>query len=653
MITYWTLEYNGVEKTLADWGFSQDGISAQFSNMAVDTFRVELPVADVTADEIIPFEGHVVIRSGRRDLGGGTWDIGTIEFQGKRLLHMASGRPGSEAVAYEFGGPWYDIDTTPYQQEFLQYTGTPPALTVAYASDVFLFQKADLATLLATPQNTGQMITRILQYVLSVVPGGEAAPFQIGTIEPATNLNTYQARDLKCSEAILHCLRAHPDCVVQFDYATVPPTLNIQRRSSLTPKTVTFADGTKHESITLTPRYDLQPRSVVVRFKSPNQSDGQTVVQTTTQKYPTDGPDGGRGVIVQTVDLEGYKVTTVQGKLDCVAFTNDRTWWQTHFADLKTTRTRRFRIGAQTYTDPDLGQSITLAATTIKDKDGNDVSLSTYPNQLRDGASIASWMKLVDGTPVTGVKVTITAEISCVQYDVEASGDPETSTNGRLLSKFLRKQIEAHVTLTNGITGTYSTLSSVESGEAAPSGMAQSIYQALSLLQYQGSFAVVEEECATAVRPGDVLNISGGRSEWAAMKALVQQVAKDYGSGRTTITIGPAAHLSAGDLTQLFLINRRRTSWRNPSVQASGKSNNSDSNAELGDKAPHQNSLPGLKEPSKTTVSAPATTSGNKLMLQHDAEGGQIQMNEKNASGTVDTAKPQVTIKMSDLQYAD
>jgi hypothetical protein len=663
-LTYWTLEYDGSERTLEDWGFSDEGVVGEFGNMVVDTLHVQAPEVDLTDDEIIPFEGQVIIRSGRVAEGGEGFSGGAVEFQGKRLLHILQGRPDYEGVVYQFGGPWYDVDATAYQQEYLQCTGGDPAWQIAYASDVFLFQKVDPSLAgglwpFVSRVNNGEMIARILSYCLSVVPEGESAPFQIGTIDPAVPLNTYQARDLKCSEAIHHCLRASPDCAVQFDYSTIPPTINVRKRANVAPKSVTFAEGVehtgiggrRHEAITLTPRYDLQPASIVVRFKANNLLGEQSIIVTTTQKYPVDGPEGGRGVVVATVDLEGYRITAVGGRLDCVAFTNDRAWWKTHFAELKTSKTRQFRIGPLTYTDPDTGKDVTLAATTIKDASGSDVNPAVYPNQLRDGAAIAPWMKLEDGTPVVGVKVTITAEISCKEYDVEASGDVETSTNGRMVSKYLRKQIEAHVTLTNGVTGPYSTIASSESGEEIPAGMAQGIYEGLAVLQYQGTFSVVERECETAVWPGDTLNITNGRAEWATMKALVQRVTKDYGTGRTTITLGPAAHLSAGDLTQMFLINRRRMLWKNNLVQASGLGSNQDSKAVLGDKAPSHNSLHGLKEPSQVKVTAPADGT-NRTEVHHDAEGQKIALQTTDATGAVVADTPQISLGLQDLQYA-
>ena len=656
MSTYWTLDCDGDERTLDGWGIAEEGFGASFGNMVVDTLNVPIRGALVTDDELWAYEAPVRVMRGRRDLGGGVFDLGTIEFQGKRLLHVVEGRPGFEGVVYQFGGPWYDLDVTPYQQEFMKYAGSPPALVQAWSGDLVLFQKLN-SSYAAVAISTGEQITRILQHCLDAYTDlGLDAPFQIGTIGVEVWLNTYQARDMKCSEAIRHCLRPSPDATVQMDYTVVPPLINVVKRSSMTGVSVALANLVNHETIRLTPRYDLQPLSVKLDFKQTNTYDESSGLQVTTQVYPVGGATAGPGVITQTIELDGWHITTVKGKLDCVAVSNNRTFWSGHFPDLRSTRCRRFRVGPLTYTDEDTGKSVTLADLSVVDKDGATVSLSTYPNMILDGTSVASWMKLPSGAQVVAVKAKITAEISCKEYDVEASGNPETSTNGRMLSKYLRKQVEAQVTLTNATSGYYATMDSFSGAEAIPTGLAQSIYEALATLQYQGSFSLVEVEPSGAVTMGKVVNLTGLRSEWATMGALVQQIQKDYGNPggvRTTVTIGPAAHLDAGDLTQLFLMHRCRRVWKNPATQATGKTSNEASSMELGDKTPGQNSLPGLAEPSKRTVSAASDTSGNKVMIHHDAEGGQVQMNEKNASGTVDTAKPQVTIKMSDLQYAD
>ncbi len=250
-----TLTYSGTEKSLADWGFDEDTPEMVQVNSGVDVFSLAMPEASMFVDPVIPFEAQIVIRSNRS--GSGTsWTGGTIEFQGKRLLHILDGRPQFEGLVYQFGGPWYDVDQTAYQQTVYYWTGPGPTDTASYlVSDLVLFQKVTAPGVTAGRTN-GQQIQDILQHVLDQYSAqGMAAPYQIGTMSPAVTLNTYQVKDIKCSEAIQICLRPSPDATVAFDYSTTPPTVNVLKRSSMAAVSLPVADEVQHESLRLKPRY--------------------------------------------------------------------------------------------------------------------------------------------------------------------------------------------------------------------------------------------------------------------------------------------------------------------------------------------------------------------------------------------------------------
>src|SRR5579883_1793691 len=271
MAGLWTLTYAGTEKSFADWGLDQDTAELTTSHMAVDIFTVAMPgvAIDSNVEGIFPFEAVVTIKSGRV-FSGGSFSGGQTEFQGKRMLSILEGRPDYEGVLLQFGGPWYDLEQTPYQQTIYYWVGPGSATASDLTSDVVLFQKITGADT-STVRNSGQQIQDILQHLLDqYTANGDTAPYQIGTIDPALNLPTYQGRDFKCSEAIDVCLKLSPDATVWFDYTFSPPKINVNSRSSLTAANVAFADGVRHESIRLTPRYDLEARSVVLIFKQNN-----------------------------------------------------------------------------------------------------------------------------------------------------------------------------------------------------------------------------------------------------------------------------------------------------------------------------------------------------------------------------------------------
>ena len=67
---------------------------------------------------------------------------------------------------------------------------------------------------------------------------------------------------------------------------------------------------------------------------------------------------------------------------------------------------------------------------------------------------------------------------------------------------------------TNAETQTYSRLTSETEAEPVPAGLAQALYDAVSVLQYDGVLELTEEECSGAAAPGAVAesDAAGARS---------------------------------------------------------------------------------------------------------------------------------------------
>ena len=92
--------------------------------------------------------------------------------------------------------------------------------------------------------------------------------------------------------------------------------------------------------------------------------------------------------------------------------------------------------------------------------------------------------------------------------------------------------------------------------EEIPTGLATALRQGLKDLQYEGRFTRAAAECVPGIRPGDLLNLTGGLTEWTTMKAQIQTVTHDLAAGTTELTFGPAAHLGAADWLELMRANR-------------------------------------------------------------------------------------------------
>ncbi|MBI5770841.1 MAG: hypothetical protein HZA93_23895 [Verrucomicrobia bacterium] len=90
-------------------------------------------------------------------------------------------------------------------------------------------------------------------------------------------------------------------------------------------------------------------------------------------------------------------------------------------------------------------------------------------------------------------------------------------------------------------------------------GFAATYRAGLATLHFDGRLVVDEDECAQAIKPGDVVQVTGGLAAWATMNAQVQQVVEEVDAGRTTITVGPPAHLRIDDFFELYKIARNET----------------------------------------------------------------------------------------------
>ena len=150
------------------------------------------------------------------------------------------------------------------------------------------------------------------------------------------------------------------------------------------------------------------------------------------------------------------------------------------------------------------------------------------PNELLEG-SVAAWMNL------NAAPLLVQATLQFTGTATDESSAVFGATNQRVLY--------TRVIGTNAETQTYSRLTSETEAEPVPAGLAQALYDAASVLQYDGALELTEQECSRRGAPGSLLNLTGGRAEWATMAAQIQRVEEKLDLGQTRITVGPAKHL--------------------------------------------------------------------------------------------------------------
>jgi len=319
---------------------------------------------------------------------------------------------------------------------------------------------------------------------------------------------TDEQTDLACSEAVSKMLRWIPDIATWFDYAPATPVLRFTRRAAASAVQYNCTAGKPAEQIEISRRDDLVQSGVIINYESLNED---MLPSLDIDVYP-EGTTPGLDTASFTINIPGGNVTTQELEVE---------------VEVLPVATLIQRLV------PHVAGAVLLSA--------GEVTV------LKSG-SLPSWT----GASTWETEVSATAEYT------DEIGD------------HVKEKVSAVVVETSAETKTYSRIVSFTPGDPIPIGLAQALYEAISQIHFQGRFNTLESECTGGVRPGMVLNLTGGLAEWATMRAAVQQVAFDLDAGRTSITFGPPEHLSPQDHIALLNANRRRITHYSGDSRATG-----------------------------------------------------------------------------------
>jgi hypothetical protein len=515
MSAVWTMmDANGVTKAVADWGLS--ALARERINQAPDvlTFRAEGTLSD--ADPIFACGSTVQL-----------FQNGTPWFYGRVVSVPGRAAAKTDEQLYRVAGPWWYLENLVFQQIWQTTNGTTVTLIPTNKSRLVLSQDAD-----GTKLATGAAIAEVLAYATA-----RGVPITVGTITPNAIAPYAEALDRSCAEVIRNFLRWTPDAMAAFDYTTTPfPTLSIHLRADAA--TVSLpAYGAPVTGLELTPRYDLQAPAVVLKFEQTNDIANDTFTSLIVQAAPTTATGDEFGALVMTLDLAGARATYQQQPVETAPIPQTDTasgvvdWWKTKFPWLND------------FDDSDLSVAAGTQTVTIESSAETGLSVSDVPNELLSG-SISAWMNL------NSARLLVSATMQFTGAATDESNEVFGADNEKVLY--------TRVTGTDAETQTYSRLTSETEAEPVPAGLAQALYNAVSVLQYDGVLELTEQECSGTAAPGQLLNLTGGRTEWAAMAAQIQRVEEMLDVGQTKITVGPAKHLGQGELTTWLRANRNR-----------------------------------------------------------------------------------------------
>ena len=477
------------------------------------------------ADAVFPYGSTLSLR---RD--------STTVFVGLVQEPTRSADGATERLSYLVLGPWHNLAQCVYLQSWKEWDTGSSALVSASRSRVILGQSAAGAAITTGAQITDALNACIARYTAD----GQAAPFAIGTIDPAAYFPWSEERDVMCAEVIQRCLRHHPDAVTWFDYSTSPPTFHCRTRANLTAVSIPASAAGGAAALNIVARRDLQVSGVRCRFESTHEADGNTYSTLTDQ---TAGDVLDPTSVFCTIELAGSRLTTLAQVLTTESWPSDLTdkdWWSDHDPAV---RKAIADYGAA---------AVTITDVTVKDSEGNTINRGVYDHILLEG-QIHPWMTVLD------IEGTVSGTVNVVVLG--AKPDPAYPDAGNLQVE-QRKEIRTFtLTLTNADANsgkTYRKVALAVSGESAPTNFAAALYAAWSQLQYQGSLTLHQSEALAATYFGRKVNVTGARSEWTTMAAIVQSLDEHLDTGRTVVTFGPARHISPDDLITLLRAVRAR-----------------------------------------------------------------------------------------------
>lgn len=422
-----------------------------------------------------------------------------------------------ESLSYFVEGPSARLRRITYAQQWTVITADDGAPALAIEPLVILLENNS-----GTKISTGAQIADVIAFAAS-----QGLPIASGTINAGVGAPKEEHQNIWCMDAILSCLRWTPTHVLWWDYdnsveGVYTPKANVTSAAEMDAVPVVLHAADVSDSL-FTPRYDLVVPGISITYRIAGEKDGKPYER---RAYDTAGSTTDPERMSVYIDLQGATYETLTQDV----VTAD---YPTEFA------------GAQAWLASMVPWIAALPAgdwATI-----SSVRSDAYhhlPRYLVEG-TISEWMGVLAIKETTTVKVRIKSR--------DANGNITEDTT---------REVPITLISTDAFTKTYSKSILTGLAEPVPDGLAAALSAEWSLLLWEGSFTVDEQEPSFAILPGKVVNCTGARTEWTTMRAVVQTVSVDIASGATSFSVGPCARLEADSRMALFRAVRTR---RNPS----------------------------------------------------------------------------------------
>ncbi len=501
--TNWYVSTNGSTwVTCASLGISRPRLTLRANGLDELVFYVD---GNFLANEAFAYGTTLHLAYGVTTIG----TTYTKRFIGRINTIPLQGTPLAEAMQYQVLGGWWWLNEITYEQTWQVLRASDSQLINVTLPRVVLGQ-----TDAGASRTMGAEIAAAIDWAIA-----RGAPITKGTIDTLATCPYSEHTNIKVADVIRQAVRLQPDTVCYFDYSGAAPVFHCRTAANLSAASVA-ALATDMDSISMTPRHDLQLPGITINYEITTTVDGQTFKSVSTDTAGTTADARAASVIYP---MSGAQIETATQAITVEAYpvdTTSKTFWRAQLPWLADVA------------DGDLS----IANVT---RSGSQ-SLGNY---LLTG-QIVSWMN------VASEEETWQAEIS---YVSKTAGDVDSSVESR--------KVSVRLLSCGGTSKTYRTTLSYTAAETPPIGLASALYASWGRLHWDGQFILAEPEVSFQVLPYHVCNITGGLSAWATMAALVPEVSYDLDAGTTSVTTGTFGRLQADTLVAFWRgINARKYS---------------------------------------------------------------------------------------------
>jgi len=481
----------------------------------LDELTWQMP-GDFLADPAYAYASTIYLARGVTTDGATVY---TCRLVGRITSIPRQAASAAETLTFRASGAWWWLEQITYAQQWQTMRSSDNALINFNIWRVVFGQTDD-----GVYCDSGAQISAAVAYAIAV-----GAPIVAGTIDTLAVLPYSEHICVRCADVIRQCLRFQPDVCCWFDYnnrngSGIPvPKFYCRTPANLTPVNVAVL-GTDADSVTMTPRYDLQMPGVSIMYEQANTYNGKSYRNVYIDNAPSPLPTDPR-IVGLYFEMAGSDAQTVEQEITVEDYPSDP------YTD------KAFWRAILPWLDPDEIADADLAIQNVT-RDG--VSDPLLPSYLTDG-QITPWM-----TDKFGVK----AEEEIWEADISYS---RKSASGTIVEeKVETKHVSVKLLSTDGLSQKYTTLSSYTAAEPINMGLAAQLYASWSRLHWDGAFRLTEDEASFQAVPGNLVNLTGGLSAWSTMAALVQDVVVDLTSGYSQIKTGTCGRLEADSLVALF-----------------------------------------------------------------------------------------------------